>query len=154
MTYQRFSVYDILDEDGNVVYVGCTKDVTVRYSNLRACAPWWNPSFRIRMFAELYSEADALMVEKARIKRLQPVHNVQHSQRVPDAPVRNTGERLIGCSEAAAILGWSITKVKRETGARRLPIEGKLPGQTGAYLFDRATVERIAANRARAEAVA
>lgn len=51
---------------------------------------------------------------------------------------------IIGTSEAARILGWSLAKVKRETLAGRLPHHAKLPGETGAYLFSRDTVEFIA----------
>lgn len=51
---------------------------------------------------------------------------------------------IIGSSEAARILGWSLAKVKREALAGRLPHQAKLPGETGAYLFSRDTVEFIA----------
>lgn len=61
---------------------------------------------------------------------------------------------LVGTTEAAEILGWPVRKVKRHTLAGHIPYIRKLPGRTGAYLFDRAVIETIAANRARAEAVA
>ena len=51
----------------------------------------------------------------------------------------------IGTAEAASILGWSRTKVKIEAQNERLPIAGKLPGDTGAYLFNRSAIEYIAA---------
>ena len=63
-------------------------------------------------------------------------------------------QNLIGSAVAAKLLGWSLTKVKREAQAGRLPYELKVRGQTGAYLFDRAAIERIAANRTKAEAAA
>lgn len=64
------------------------------------------------------------------------------------------GTNLIGTVEAARILGWSLAKVKREAKAGRLPYEHKARGETGPYLFQRSTVETIAANRQKVEAVA
>jgi hypothetical protein len=42
---------------------------------------------------------------------------------------------LIGTTEAAAMLGWSRAKVKRDAK----------PGDSGAYLFHRAVIEMVAA---------
>lgn len=50
---------------------------------------------------------------------------------------------LVGTTEAADILGWSIAKVKREAKSGRLPIALKMAGETGAYLFHRSTVDLI-----------
>jgi hypothetical protein len=47
---------------------------------------------------------------------------------------------LLGTAEAAGLLGWSRAKVKREAQAGRLPHALKMPGETGAYLFDRVTI--------------
>jgi len=55
---------------------------------------------------------------------------------------------LIGTAEAAEILGWSRAKTKREAQAGRLPHAVKMPGETGAYLFRRRDVERLAERRA------
>lgn len=51
---------------------------------------------------------------------------------------------LIGTGEAATILGWSRAKVKREAMNGSLPVAQKMPGDTGAYLFHRSTVDIIA----------
>lgn len=56
-------------------------------------------------------------------------------------------QNLVGTAVAARLLGWSITKTKREAQAGRLPHAMKVRGQTGAYLFDQAMIETIAANR-------
>lgn len=61
---------------------------------------------------------------------------------------------FVGTVDAAALLGWSLRKVKREAKAGRLPHVHKVPTKTGPYLFDRAVIEAIGANRARAEASA
>lgn len=60
---------------------------------------------------------------------------------------------IIGTSDAARILGWSIAKVKREAKDGRLPFEAKLPGETGAYLFHRAVIEQRATHPDHLEAV-
>ena len=59
---------------------------------------------------------------------------------------------IIGTSDAAKLLGWSVAKVKREALAGRLPFEAKLPGDTGAYLFHRGTIEAIARGNTRGAA--
>lgn len=50
---------------------------------------------------------------------------------------------LITTSEAAVLLGVDATTVQRR--ARRGILPGhKMPGRTGAYVFDRATIEGLA----------
>lgn len=56
----------------------------------------------------------------------------------------NQSVALIGTVEVAEILGWSRAKVKRETQLGRLPHAQKMPGDTGAYLFHRSDVEKLA----------
>ena len=51
---------------------------------------------------------------------------------------------LIGTSETAELLGWSVSKVKRAAKAGRLPIVTKLDGRTGSYLFNAAVITAIA----------
>lgn len=50
---------------------------------------------------------------------------------------------IIGTAEVSALLGWSVAKVKREALAERLPVHAKLPGETGAYLFERSAIEAL-----------
>lgn len=40
-------------------------------------------------------------------------------------------------SEVATALGVNPTTIQRQAAAGALPVIGKLPGKTGAYLFDR-----------------
>lgn len=58
-----------------------------------------------------------------------------------------TSSDLIGTAEAAALLGWSIHKVKRTAKAGTLPTALKMDGRTGAYLFHRAVIEHIATSQ-------
>lgn len=55
---------------------------------------------------------------------------------------------LIGTQEAAAILGVSHRTVKRLAQKGKLAHAVKMPGETGAYLFNRADVEALAAEAA------
>ena len=51
-------------------------------------------------------------------------------------------DTLIGATEAAEILGVSRATVSRWVTEEKLQPAQKMPGETGAYLFRRAEVER------------
>lgn len=55
-----------------------------------------------------------------------------------------TGPDLIGASEACQILGRDRSTLTRWVDSGRLDFWVKMPGATGAYLFDRAVVEALA----------
>lgn len=57
--------------------------------------------------------------------------------------------QVAGVAETARILGKSRATVKRWAADGTIPA-GKLPGKTGAYLFDRAAIQALAAERVRA----
>ena len=61
--------------------------------------------------------------------------------------------KAVSMGTAAQMLGVGRATITRWAQTGRLPIVGKLDGTTGAYLVDRATVERLAAER-RAELAA
>ncbi|MGB3604224.1 MAG: helix-turn-helix domain-containing protein [Gordonia sp. (in: high G+C Gram-positive bacteria)] len=50
---------------------------------------------------------------------------------------------VITAAEVADLLQLSRTEVIRRAGDGRLPTTSKLPGRTGAYLFDRAAIEEL-----------
>ena len=56
---------------------------------------------------------------------------------------------LINATEAGNILGYSARTVKRMANAGQLPYAAKLPGTTGAFVFDRSAIVARAANRTR-----
>lgn len=58
--------------------------------------------------------------------------------------------QLLSTREAARVLGITRSAVARLVLRGRLQPAFTLPGKTGAHLFDRATVEALAAERARA----
>lgn len=60
---------------------------------------------------------------------------------------------LIGSTEACRILGIERSTLVRWVQMKWLKPAGKLPGPNGAYLYRRAEIERLAAERA-AEAAA
>ena len=51
---------------------------------------------------------------------------------------------LITVAEAAKLLGRPSRTVLAQASRGRLPFVTKLDGRTGAYLFDRATIEALA----------
>ena len=58
---------------------------------------------------------------------------------------------LIGATEAAVLAKANERTVKRAAKSGRLPHVLKMPGKTGAYLFDREAVLRWAENRNKAD---
>lgn len=57
---------------------------------------------------------------------------------------------LIPTAEVATVLAVDVRTVHRLVTSGRLPVALKVPGKTGAYLFDPADVDRLAAERAAA----
>ena len=56
--------------------------------------------------------------------------------------------RWASAEEVASILGISRSQVNRQAASGELPVAVKAPGIRGAYLFDRAAIQRIAKKRA------
>ena len=52
---------------------------------------------------------------------------------------------MVTSAQAAEILGKSVRTVHRMAFEGQLDVVAKLPGLTGAWLFNRADVERLAA---------
>ena len=50
---------------------------------------------------------------------------------------------LLTAAQVATATGVSLTTVKRKAKAGSLPYAMKVPGKTGAYLFDKATIETL-----------
>lgn len=50
---------------------------------------------------------------------------------------------LIPTAEVAKLLGVHIATVTRRAALGQIPVAMKLPGETGAYLFDRADIEAL-----------
>lgn len=59
---------------------------------------------------------------------------------------------LIGSAEACDILGIDRSVLVRRIAAGKLKAVTKMPGERGPYVFDRAEVERHAAEQAKASA--
>lgn len=57
--------------------------------------------------------------------------------------------RLCSVATAADVLGLSVTAALRRVRDGRLPVLGKLDGQTGSYVLDLDEVERMASEAAR-----
>jgi excisionase family DNA binding protein len=63
-----------------------------------------------------------------------------------------TPTALLTTRQAAERLGVDRGTVSRAAAAGRLPAAGKLPGRTGAYLFDAAVIDDAAREWKRQEA--
>lgn len=59
--------------------------------------------------------------------------------------MKTSDELVLSASETAEILGVSIATVTRMAENGRLPAIRKLPGRTGAWIFDSRVVRRKAA---------
>ena len=57
------------------------------------------------------------------------------------AHVSNGGTELLTTAQVSELTGLSVTHINRMALDGRLPIAQKLPGRTGAYLFDRAAIQ-------------
>jgi excisionase family DNA binding protein len=51
---------------------------------------------------------------------------------------------LIPTTEVAKMLGIHVATVVRRAQAGEIPVAFKVPGETGAYLFDQETIEKLA----------
>lgn len=63
-----------------------------------------------------------------------------------------SGSDLIGSTESCRILLIDKATLTRWVADEKITAAHKLPGKNGAYLFNRADVERLAAERAEASA--
>lgn len=70
------------------------------------------------------------------------------------AVMEPSSKPLIGTPEAADILGVSSDTLIRMVARGDVPMVQKLDGARGAYVFERAEVERVAAERAKTAATA
>lgn len=59
---------------------------------------------------------------------------------------------FVGTAESSRILGVHVVTLTRWVAEHQLIPAHKLPGKNGAYVFRRADIERIAAERAEASA--
>jgi excisionase family DNA binding protein len=80
-------------------------------------------------------------------KMLSGVALAKDSRMCKSSGMKNSDELIIGVTEAAEILGISVATVTRWAQNGNLPPIRKLPGWTGAYLFDAGLVRRKAAER-------
>lgn len=72
---------------------------------------------------------------------LRSLYGVSYFRHVPK------NEQLIPTKQAAKLLGVDVRTVHRMVDSGRLTPTLKIPGRTGACLFDRADVERLVAER-------
>lgn len=76
-----------------------------------------------------------MLARKPRVRYLPHMPKDAHTH-VPD---------LIPTADVARMLGLHVATVVRRVQAGEIPYAMKLPGETGAYLFDRKDIERLKA---------
>lgn len=60
-----------------------------------------------------------------------------------------SNDDIIGSRQAAELMGMSVSHFTRNVRAGNIEPAHKLPGLRGAYMFDRALIERMAKETAR-----
>lgn len=71
----RHTVYLHRDAAGDVLYVGCTIDLTTRTRRHRRGSPWRDEIASVEIVAEDMDRYPALDLERALIERYRPPHN-------------------------------------------------------------------------------
>ena len=95
------------------------------------------------MAEERLDRADVVWIHntpKQRLARKPRVLYVPHMPKHPHTPTPD----LIPTSEVAEMFGLHVATIVRRVQAGELPYAVKVPGKTGAYLFDRAEIEKLA----------
>lgn len=77
MTERTHFVYRAFDEDGRLLYIGCTKNLKERAAGHRADLRWFQDATRFHV-AGPYPRERALDIEKTAIKAERPLHNYMH----------------------------------------------------------------------------
>lgn len=79
-TFGDAFVYRCMSADGRVLYVGMTANRIVRMRNHKSSKAWWPEVDRV-VWTEAMPILVARRVEKALIRSLRPLHNVQFNER-------------------------------------------------------------------------
>jgi len=115
-------VYTFRAEDDSVLYVGCTERFGYRIGQ-HITKPWWPQVARIESDA-FPTLAEALLIEAARIREFQPLHNII-MMTTPDGtrkPVKRAIDPLLlKPAEAAAHLRVNVRTVYRLINDGQLP---------------------------------
>lgn len=144
--YTTTVVYQFFNTDGQLLYVGATGNMLVRFYGHTSATPWYHEvaTIKVQHFAE---RATALSVEAELIRTGCPLYNSQHSVTGPrahtGAPGRPRGVEMEGERFRALLAerGVLIVEVAKATGIHR---------KTLANLAH----DRGRTSRARAEAIA
>lgn len=73
----RHYVYRHYDANGQILYVGCAMDVEARFRQHMYERTWWAQRVARTKVTVHPNRAEGLRVEKAEIRRLEPIHNVE-----------------------------------------------------------------------------
>lgn len=82
----QYVTYMMFNRDGEVIYVGKTRNWNQRLSAHRK-APWWGEVYRIQVRPRK-DEADAWVLEALLYRRHRPKYNIEGSRRVGQESTR------------------------------------------------------------------
>ncbi|EGE40818.1 GntR family transcriptional regulator [Streptomyces sp. SID4928] len=114
-TSERTALYRFYDADGNLLYVGITKDTQHRFASHRRTKSWW-PEVDRNEIAWLDSPALAEEAEKEAIAREKPRHNVS-ANAMKVAKLTPPGKR-VGYKDIADDLRRAILSGEYAPGSR------------------------------------
>ena len=102
----RTALYRLYDAEGELLYVGITRNPERRFAEHAADKPWW-PLVTRRNVEWYEKRKHALAAKEAAIKKHEPYHNRDHSPNWPS--VRFTMEMSVNQQKAVELLARSIT---------------------------------------------
>lgn len=92
MKRTSYSVYTFLNSDGDVLYVGCARDLRQRTQSHRQTKRWW-PQVADIQFEEVLGRREARVRERELIAELEPKHNKPRGQTASVGPQEPVCER-------------------------------------------------------------
>ena len=105
-------LYRLRTAEGELLYVGITRNWPQRMTQHQADKPWWSDVRDIEIVAVLGTRQQVEAIEKAVIKTEAPTYNKTHAVRVMTAPKVTSGPYVIAAlrDHQAAVLLWQVNE--------------------------------------------
>lgn len=122
-------LYRLRGVNGDLLYVGITRDWPTRMKQHQADKPWWSEVAGIELVRVLGTRQQIEAIEKAVIKAERPIYNVVHNERPTTTRAPGTdgiNAHLVGC-------GLAPIAVMHHSGKRFIPIAEMSYGKRVRY---------------------